>query len=858
MKNRPPALIALVCAFGIFTSAHAQTYNIYFGDNHSHTWYSDGNQDQDSSTWKLPVARSITWARNNRSSFDFLGISDHNHYSGGSLHMNLGYWRSGVHEADSVNQDGNFVGLFGQEWGTISGGGHVLVYGTNKLFGWESGRYDVYVASGDYGGLFTAVKANNGYCYLAHPNSSDFDGIFTGAYNANWDSVVQGVSIKSGNAFSTKTDESDVDVGDYQTQYHQLLYKGYHVAPIANQDNHNTTFGKSNQQRTGLLATSLTKANVDDAFRNRRVYAVEDHNLQVQFEVGTHRMGEIFSMAGSIPIRVKAIDAGESISRVEIRYGIPGSGTAPTTLQYVTGRDSLVFTQSQSIGTTYYYYAYVVEADGHRAWTAPMWITISAGSNPGAFNLLVPSNGSTSQPVSGTLRWQTASTATGYDVYLGTNNPPTSKVSSNQTDTFYNYSGLNNYTTYYWKIVARNGNGITDATGSPWSFTTIQLPPGSFNLLSPSSGTVNQTISGALTWQASTNANNYDVYLDVNDPPTAKVSSNQTGTSYNFSSLLYSTPYYWKVVAKNTVDSITAAGSPWHFTTIGPPPGAFQLVSPLNGAVSQMLSGTLVWNTSPNAVNYDVYLDTHNPPVAKVDSNRSDTSYSYSGLNNGTIYYWKILAKNSSATTTASNAPRNFTTASPPVPPSNVSPSQITTNSLRLNWTDNATDENGYRIYRSSAAGGPYTQVDGDLPPSTTTFTDNNLQTNNLQTDNLQTDNLQTPLILTSNNLKDIIDFIFKGYYVIIYNKSYHRCFHNTLTNDNHNFRCNGLLTDDDINKYIKNHRFIYLNVERMSGLLDDGEWNWYIENEGYNECNCNLLNNIQNKNILYKDTLRI
>jgi hypothetical protein len=132
-----------------------------------------------------------------------------------------------------------------------------------------------------------------------------------------------------------------------------------------------------------------------------------------------------------------------------------------------------------------------------------------------------------------------------------------------------------------------------------------------------------------------------------------------------------------------------------------------------------------------------------------------------------------------------------------------------------------------------------------------------NLQ-NDKMIDNLQNDNLKTPLILTSNNLKDIIDFISKGYYVIIYKKSYYRCFHNKLTDDNHNFRCKGLLTDDDINKYIKTHRFIYLNVERMSGLLDDGEWNWYIENEGYNECNCKLFNNIQNKDILYKDNLRI
>jgi transposase-like protein len=920
MKNRPPAIIALVCAFGIITSAYAQTYNTYYGDNHTHTWYSDGSLDQNQSTYTLPVARSITWARTNRSSFDFLGISDHNHNEGPN--MTLAYWRSGFREADSVNQDGNFVGLFGQEWGTISTGGHVLVYGTDKLFGWNPGVYDVYIAKGDYGGLFTAVKANNGYCYLAHPNSSDYDGIFTGAYNANWDSVVEGVSIKSGNAMSTNITETDPDAGDYQTQYHQLLYKGYHVAPIANQDNHYTTFGKSNQQRTALLATSLTKANVDDAFRKRRVYAVEDHNLQVQFEVGTHRMGEIFSMYGSIPIRVKAIDpdGGESISRIEIRYGVPGSGSAPTTLQYVTGRDSLVFTQAQTIGTTYYYYAYVVEADGHRAWTAPMWITISSSPPPGLFALLTPANASTGQPVAGTLRWQTSSGATSYDVYLGATNPPTTKVSSAQADTFYNYGGLNNNTIYYWKVTAKNAGGSADATASPWnfttiqappvafnllspansainqnvsgtlswqtsmnatgydvylgtanppvtkvssnqsaasynysgltnsntyywkvvaknaidsmtaagspwsfttiiappgsfsllspansaanqlvdgtlswqtsanasgydvylstinpptikvssnqagitynyagltnsatyywkivakniadstvgidsprSFTTIQAPPGSFNLLSPANGAINRSISGTLTWQASPSATQYDVYLDLNNPPLTRISSNQSGTTLDFSNLSYAATYYWKVIAKNNVDSITANGSPWNFVTIGPPPDVFQLSSPADNATGQLLAGSLVWNVSANALDYDIYLDTQNPPITKVDSNKTDTSYYYSGVSANTIYYWKITAKNSNGTTTASNAPRKFTTLPLPAPPSGVSPSQITEGSLQINWVDNATDETGYRIYRSLSSDGPFVQVDGDLLPNTITFTDNGLQIN--------------------------------------------------------------------------------------------------------------------------------
>jgi hypothetical protein len=36
------------------------------------------------------------------------------------------------------------------EWGVISNGGHVLVYGTNQLIGWETNNYNVYVPKSNY------------------------------------------------------------------------------------------------------------------------------------------------------------------------------------------------------------------------------------------------------------------------------------------------------------------------------------------------------------------------------------------------------------------------------------------------------------------------------------------------------------------------------------------------------------------------------------------------------------------------------------------------------------------------------------------------------------------------------------
>ncbi len=707
----------------------AQTYNMYFGDFHSHTWYSDGNKDQIPATYTTPVARAMTYAQGSPS-MNFLGVSDHNHNEG--LNMTLAYWRAGVHEADSLNQDNVFVSMYGQEWGTISGGGHVLVYGTDRLFGWNPGVYDVFVAKSNYTTLFDSVKKYGGFCYLAHPVSSDYSGIFSGPYNANWDSVVSGVALRNGPATSTNTSETNPSSTSYEARYHDLLRLGYHVAPCANQDNHNTTYGRVNQQRTVVLATSLTRANVFDALRNRRAYATDDHNLQLRFEVGTHQMGEIFSQGGPIPFRVKVVDGDgpNLVSAIELRYGVPGSGATPTVLNSVANQDSLIFSQPQAPGTTYYYYAYVRETSGRLAWSAPMWITVPTGPLPGAFAQSQPPNTSTDQPIAGTLRWQSSADATQYDLYLDANDPPTALVSADQTDTTFTFSGLLNDQNYSWKIVAKNTNGTIVATGAPWHFTTIVSAPGAFVHLAPLNAASNQPVAGTLTWAPSANAARYDVYLDTVSPPAAIVSANQPGTSFDYSGLLNSKEYYWKAVAKNAAGPVTASGAPWIFTTIGPSPGSFSLSSPPPNASSQPLGGILVWNSSAGAATYDVYLDTNNPPVARVDSNRADTSCNYGALLPGRSYHWKIVAKNANGVTVASDAPRSFSTVNVPVAATDILATEIAYSSLKLSWTDNASDETGYRVYCSALPAGPFVQRGTDLPVDAVSFTDTGLSIN--------------------------------------------------------------------------------------------------------------------------------
>jgi hypothetical protein len=85
-----------------------------------------------------------------------------------------------------------------------------------------------------------------------------------------------------------------------------------------------------------------------------------------------------------------------------------------------------------------------------------------------------PVNGSINQPVNLTLTWSCTDPdgdPLTYDVYFGTNNNPPI-VSSNQSNTNYSPGQLNNNTTYYWKIVARDNQGAT-TIGLIWNFTTI-------------------------------------------------------------------------------------------------------------------------------------------------------------------------------------------------------------------------------------------------------------------------------------------------------------------------------------------------------------------------------------------------
>ncbi|HLF20843.1 MAG TPA: T9SS type A sorting domain-containing protein [Bacteroidota bacterium] len=393
----------------------AVSYNIYFGNLHAHTAYSDGNKDSTTSG-VADVYGSFQYAKNTHE-LDFLGISEHNHSQAGLL---IADWYKGVAQRDSFNTfgvDTNFVALFGQEWGVISGGGHVLIYGTDKLFGWEtiggSPNYQVYVPKSDYTALFNAVRAEGGFATLAHPQSTDFGGFFS-SYNAAAHDVVVGTALVSGPAFSTNIVQSDPSTSTFQARYHDALARGYRVGATIDQDTHNTNFGMANQERTAVIATERTESAIIEAVRARRFYGTMNKNLRISMSVNGAFMGEEIASSGPVnfAISVSDPDVGSTTTKIEIRCGIPGSGIAPTTLTSVTNSSTLNYSWNQPIGTTYYYYAYVQQTEGSstfNAWTSPVWNERSS-----ELPVQISFFNATSRDLNVELRWSTATEENNY------------------------------------------------------------------------------------------------------------------------------------------------------------------------------------------------------------------------------------------------------------------------------------------------------------------------------------------------------------------------------------------------------------------------------------------------------------
>ncbi len=140
-------------------------------------------------------------------------------------------------------------------------------------------------------------------------------------------------------------------------------------------------------------------------------------------------------------------------------------------------------------------------------------------------------------------------------------------------------------------------------------------------------------------------------------------------------------------------------------------------------AVPANASVALSWDATPNALSYTVRrAGVACRPFTTVASGLTSTSFSDTTVGNGTVYYYFITAINAGG----ESAPSKLVRVVPNIPdlnpaaPDNFAVAAVSGSQARLLWSDNATNETGYRIERSRE-GGPFRPV-ANLAPNTTTF----------------------------------------------------------------------------------------------------------------------------------------
>lgn len=339
----------------IFTEEFDLDWNLYFGQLHAHTDISDGVGS---------VEEAFQYA-SQVDGLDFFAVTDH---SDSFDNADMGAidadgadisadWAAGKQAAASVTGE-DFVGLFGFEmtWPEDKQLGHISTFNTP---GWQTRD------QADFENVPTALE--NYYKALAsvpgsvsqfnHPDTVHGDFERFDHYSPQYDAAVSLLEVAG-------------EDGVVDCEYYDLaLDKGWHVAPTNNQNNHKGQWGDASEARTVVLAKSLTEESLYAAMKDRRVYATQDSDLAIYYELNGTVMGSILPKSEEAEITVFLSDpTDEAIGNVEVVT----DGGAVLVSEYVE-TPSQVLELSASSGHSYYYLR-ITQPDGDVAVTAPVWM----------------------------------------------------------------------------------------------------------------------------------------------------------------------------------------------------------------------------------------------------------------------------------------------------------------------------------------------------------------------------------------------------------------------------------------------------------------------------------------------------
>jgi len=307
----------------------------YWGHFHAHTTASDGAG---------PAYYALAMAR--AAGLHFYAITDHD------WRIDPAEWTAAFSQTQAATVPGAFVALRGVEWSHDTAG-HINVFSTGTLLSHANPLL------ADLSGLYAWLAVNPAaVAQFNHPDPS-----YGGTFNdfAPYPAAVPALALQEigNNAQGYKF---------YEPSFLQSNFAGWRVAPVINGDNHAADWGSDMPARTGIIAPALTEADLLAALRARRVFATEDSNLALALQANGNWQGSELPGGGQLALMISAIDP----------------DAEPITL-HLYDRNLRLETMSFSGANVewkiniealpgHFYWVKAVQADGDRAYTAPIWL----------------------------------------------------------------------------------------------------------------------------------------------------------------------------------------------------------------------------------------------------------------------------------------------------------------------------------------------------------------------------------------------------------------------------------------------------------------------------------------------------
>ena len=362
-----------------FTVGEAQ-YQLYFGQLHSHTQYSDG-------AGSLEDALAYVKALPAQDNVQFVAYTDHSNYfdkSGAANPEGALYdmskateysqetWKSYKDAVAAFNAEnaGSLVALAGFEMTWSGGPGHINTFNTPGIVSRNNTTLNNKTSDAGmkaYYALLSQAEGADSISQFNHPGTT-FGTFQDFAY---WDAVIDSrmYLVEVGNG------EGQIGAGGYYpsySEYIKALDKGWHLAPSNNQDNHKGRWGNANDARDVILTDDFSEEGIYAALRAMRVYATEDKNLEIGYTVNGEMLGSTISEVPeklNFEISFYDPDKTDSISKVELVVNSGKVAQSWSGAELVKGSVSVTLDPDYS-----YYFVRVTEGDGDIAVTAPVWV----------------------------------------------------------------------------------------------------------------------------------------------------------------------------------------------------------------------------------------------------------------------------------------------------------------------------------------------------------------------------------------------------------------------------------------------------------------------------------------------------